>query len=547
MQYIFTQKELNLRQRRWLELIKDYDFTIEYHPRKANLVASALSRKLEGSYTYLQTVYLPLLIELRSLGVQLQVADLGTLLASFYVRPLLVDQIKEGQKQISKMIKLRAEIEGGRKPDFRIKHDGVIVRGSRMCVPEIGELKREIMEEAHSSAYSMHPGSTKMYHTLREHYWWKGMKKEIADFVSRCLTYQQVKAEHQNPVGKIQPLLIPVWKWDKIAMDFVTGLPITRIQHDAIWVIVDRLTKSVHFLPVSNDDPLDKLAQLYVVEIVRLHGVPISTVSDRDPRFTSRFWSSLQDAMGTRLDFSTAFHPQTDGQSKITIQTLEDMLRACVIEFKGSWDKYLSLMEFAYNNSYQSSIGMAPFEALYGRKCRTPVCWDEVGERRVIGPELVHITLDKIQIVRHRLKIVRDRQKSYTNKHRRDLQFKVGDRVFLKVSPWKGVLRFGRRGELRPRYMGPYEIIARVGPIAYRLDLPPELSKVHNVFHVSMLRKYIPDPSHVLIDQLVELKDNLTYKEQLMQIVDRREQILRNKVILLVKVLWGNHGIKEAT
>ena len=177
----------------------------------------------------------------------------------------------------------------------------MIVKGQRMCVPEYGELKRDIMEEAHSSAYAMHPGSTKMYHTLREHYWWKGMEKEIADFVSRCRTYQLVKAEHQKPVGKIQPLPIPVWKWDKITMDFVTGFLRTQRQHDAIWVIVDRLTKSAHFLPVSNDDPLDKLAQLYVDEIVRLHGVPISIVSDRDPRFTSRFWPSLQAALGTRL------------------------------------------------------------------------------------------------------------------------------------------------------------------------------------------------------------------------------------------------------
>ena len=218
-----------------------------------------------------------------------------------------------------------------------------------------------------------------------------------------------------------------------------------------------------------------------------------------------------------------------------------------MIEFKGSWDRHLSLMEFAYNNSYQSSIGMAPFEELYGRKCRTPVCWDEVGERRLIGPELVQITLDKIQIVQDKLKIARDKQKSYADKRCRDLQFMVGDRVFLKVSPWKGVLRFERRRKLRPRYIGPYEIIARVGPVAYRLDLPPELCKVHNVFHVSMLRKYIPDSSHVLRDQPVELKDNLTYKEQPMHIVDHRKQILRNKVIPLVKVLWGNHRIKEAT
>ena len=252
-------------------------------------MVGALSQKPEGSYAYLQTVYLPLLIELRSLGVQLQVADRRTLLAFFYVRPLLMDQIKEGQKQVSKMIKLRVEIEGGRKPEFYIRDNGVIVRGSQMCVPEIGELKREIMEEAHSSAYAMHPGNTNMYHTLREHYWLKGMKKEIEDFVSICLTCQQVKAEHKKPAGKIQPLRIPVWKWDKITMHFVPGLPRTRRQHDVIWVIMDRLMKSVHFLPVSNYDPLDKLAQLYVEEIVRLHGVPISIVSDRDPRFTSRF------------------------------------------------------------------------------------------------------------------------------------------------------------------------------------------------------------------------------------------------------------------
>ena len=286
---------------------------------------------------------------------------------------------------------------------------------------------------------------------------------------------------------------------------------------------INRLTKSAHFLPINVEDSLEKLAQLYVDEIVRLHGVPVSIVSDRDPRFTSRFWPSLQAALGTRLHFSTTFHPQMDGQSKRTIQTLEDMLRAYVMEFKGSWDTHLALMEFAYNNSYQASIKMAPFEALYVRKCRTPVCWDEVGERRLVGPELVQITSEKVKVVRDNFIIARDRQKSYADNRRRDLQFEIGDWVFLKVSPWKGVLRFRGQGKLRPRNIGPYEIISRVGLVAYRFDLPPELSKVHNVFHVSMLRKYIPDPSHVLKDQSVELKDNLTYKEQPMQIVDRRE------------------------
>ena len=234
------------------------------------------------------------------------------------------------------MIKLKEEIEKGKKAKFQIRDDDMIVKGQRMCVPEYGELKRDIMEEAHSSAYAMHPGSIKMYKTLKEHYWWNGMKKEIASFVSRCLTCQQVKVEYQKPAGKIQLLPIPVWKWENITMDFMTGLPRTQRQHDVIWVIVDRLTKSAHFLPINVEDSLEKLAQLYVDEIVRLHGVPVSIVSNRDPRFTSRFWPSLQAALGTRLHFSTSFHPQTDGQSERTIQTLEDMLRTCVMEFKGS-------------------------------------------------------------------------------------------------------------------------------------------------------------------------------------------------------------------
>ena len=210
------------------------------------------------------------------------------------------------------------------------------------------------------------------------------------------------------------------------------------------------------------------------------------------------------------------------------------------MEFKGSWDTHLALMEFAYNNSYQASIDMAPFEALYGRKCRTPVCWDEVGERRLLDPELVQIISKKVKVFRDNLKIKRDRQRSYADNRRRDLQFKIGDRVFLKISPWKGVLRFGRRGKLSPRFIGPYEIVSKVGPVA-KLKLPSELSRIHDTFHVSMLRKYIPDPSHVPREQPVQLKENLIYEKTHVQIVDRKEQVLRSKVISLVKVLWRNH------
>ncbi|KAL0381936.1 UNVERIFIED_CONTAM: Transposon Ty3-I Gag-Pol polyprotein [Sesamum latifolium] len=263
------------------------------------------------------------------------------------------------------------------------------------------------------------------------------MKKDVAEFVAKCLTCQQVKAEHQAPAGKLHPLSIPEWKWEKITMDFVIGLPRTFRKHDAVWVIVDRLTKSAHFLPIRQNDSLDKLAELYVSEIVRLHGIPTSIVFDRDPRFTSHFWRSLHKALGTKLYFSTAFHPQTDGQSERTIQTLEDMMRACVIEFRGNWDDHLPLIEFAYNNSFHSSIRMAPYEALYGRKYRSSICWDIEGLRQLEGPELVQETVDKIQTVKQCLKAAQDRQKSYVNKHRREMEYEVGEKVFLRVSPWR--------------------------------------------------------------------------------------------------------------
>ena len=240
----------------------------------------------------------------------------------------------------------------------------------------------------------------KIYKDLKKHYWWPRMKNDVVKYVEQCLTCQQVKAEHQRPAGTLQPLNIPQWKWDDVIMDFVVRIPRTKDGHYAIWVIADRLTKSAHFLPVRTTYTMDKYAEIYVKEVVRLHGVPLSIVSDRDSRFTLSFWKSLHKPLGMRLEFSTAFHPQTDGQSEGTIQTLEDILRACVLDFQKSWNTYLPLIKFAYNNSLHSSIGMALYEALYGRKCRSPIHWDEIGERKCLGPELVQRIGEAIEKIR---------------------------------------------------------------------------------------------------------------------------------------------------
>ncbi|XP_059639261.1 uncharacterized protein LOC132281583 [Cornus florida] len=418
--YIFSQKDLNNRQRRWVEFLKDYNFDLQYHPGKANVVADALSRKSRGT------------------------------LASLAIRK------------------------------------------------------------------------------------WK-MLEDLAEIGLQCCDDDACSES------------VAQWKWEHIAMDFVIGFPRSRRGNEAVWVIINRLTKTAHFLPIKATDDAEKLGVLYVKEIVRLHGVPVTIVSDRDSKFTSKFWEGLQVAFGSALHLSTAFHPQTDGQSERTIQILENMLRACVLDLGGSWKDHLQLIEFAYNNSYQASIQMAPFEALYGRPCRSPVCWTEVGETAALGPDIVLETTEKIKLIRQRLLTAQSRQKSYADKRRRPLSFEVGDHVFLRVSPRKGLMRFGKSGKLSPRFIGPFEILDRVGEVAYRLALPPQLDRVHNVFHVSMLRKYEPDPSHILSWVDVDIDEDVCYEEGPVQILDTQRKVLRNKTIPMVKVLWRHRGVEEAT
>ncbi|KAK1681539.1 hypothetical protein QYE76_042387 [Lolium multiflorum] len=257
--YIFTQKELNMRQRRWLELIKDYDMEIHYHPGKSNV-------------------------------------------------------IKEAQKGNASIDGIKSQIAAGKAPGFTVGEEGVLWYNRRLCVPSDSELKQVILKEAHDTLYSIHPGGTKMYQDLKEQFWWHGMKREIGSYIAKCDICQRVKAEHQRPAGLLQPLQIPEWKWDSVGMDFITGLPKSSKGNDSIWVVVDRLTKVAHFIPVKTT--IKDLAELYISRIVSLHGTPKSIVSDRGSQFTSRFWQKVHEGLGTRLNFSRAYHPQTEYGSK---------------------------------------------------------------------------------------------------------------------------------------------------------------------------------------------------------------------------------------
>jgi hypothetical protein len=302
-----------------------------------------------------------------------------------------------------------------------------------------------------------------------------------------------------------------------------------------------------HFLPVHTTYSTKKYAEVYLDHIVRLHGVPKTIISDQGAQFIARFWEQLQFALGTKLIRSSAYHPQTDGQTERVNQILEDMLRACIIHYGTSWDKCLALAEFSYNNSYQSSLQMAPFEALYGRKCRTPLSWSEIGERKIFGPDLVIEELDKVRVIQTNLKTAQSRQKSYADQRRKPLQFQVGDFVYLRVSPTKAVQRFGIKGKLAPRYVGPFEILEVCGPVAYKLHLPSQMAAIHDVFHVSQLKKCIKVPMEIVETRAIEIEPDLSYIEQPIQILDTKERVTRRKKIKMYKILWDHHTEEETT
>lgn len=403
------------------------------------------------------------------------------------------------------------------------------------------------MEEGQYTPYSIHPGGNKLYKDLKQNFWWPGMKRDVAEFVARCLNCQKVKAEWCKPKGLIQSLDIPNGKLDSILVDFVGGMPRTKTGHDKIWVIVDLLTKTTRLIAINATSTMEKLAKAYVKYVVKYHGVAQEIISDRDLRFLSHFLGALQVEMGTKLKFSIAFHPTTDGQTERTIQTLEDMLRACVIDFQGSCDEHLDLIEFSYNNSYHNSIEMAPYEALYGQKCRSPLCWNDRSDTVVLGPQFLQDAQKKIKVIREKMKAARSRQKSYADLKRNHAEYRVGEKVWLRISPTKNLMRFGRKGKFSPRFIGPYDIIERIGKLAYRLALPIELERVHNVLYVSQLKKYVHDPSHVLAPETIELNESLSYEEKPIKILDSKIRETRRKSVKLVRVQWSHHRPKEAT
>ncbi|GJU78423.1 putative reverse transcriptase domain-containing protein [Tanacetum coccineum] len=522
LQHILDQKELNMRQRKWLELLSDYNCEILYNLGKANVVADALSQKER-----IKPLQVRALVMTISLNLPVQILDAQT------------EERKEenyGTKDLCGMIK-----------KLEPRADGTLCLNGRSWIPNLGNSRGVIMHESHKLKYSIHPGSDKMYQDLKNLYWWPNKKAKIATYVSKCLTCAKVKAEYQKPSGLLVQPVIPIWKWENITVDFVTKLPKTSTSQDTIWVIVDRLTKSAHFLPMKENGSMEKLTRQYLKEVVSKHGVLVLIISDQDGRFTSQFWESINKALGTQLDMSMAYHPQTDSQSKRTIQTLEDMMHACVIDFGKGWDRHLPLVEFSYNNSYHTSIKATTFEALYSCKCRLPIYCAEVGDAQLTGPEIVHETTKKIFQIKKHIQVAHDRQKSLVDRNRKPMEFQVGDMVMLKVSPWKGVICFSKWGKLNPRYIRPFKVLAKVRTVAYRLELPDQLSRVHSTFHISNLNKcYADEPLAISLDE-IQIDDKVNFIREPVEIMDREVKQLKQSRILIVKVRWDSRQDPEFT
>jgi hypothetical protein len=378
LKYIFTQSDLSMGQRRWLELIKDYDIKIHYHPGKANVVADALSRRAHCNCLSMEPYNDTLCEELRRLN--LEIVEQGSLNAISTESDLL-DRIIKAQLQDEgiQLIKQKLLEKDPKHDCFRQDEKNIIWFGQRLVVSDSWDLKKEIFDEGHLSKFSIHPGSSKMYQDLKANFWWSNMKVDIDKYVSECDTCQRIKASHLKASGTLQPLPIPSWKWDDISIDFVFELPLTSKNHDSVWVIVDRLTKTTHFIPVHTNYNAKDYASLYIEHIVCVHGVLKTIISDRGSLFVSHFWEQLHLSLGTKIIRYSAYCSKIDGQIERVNHILEDILRACVVHFDKSWDKCLALVEFSYNYSYQASLKMAPYEALYGHRCRTPLNWSQIG------------------------------------------------------------------------------------------------------------------------------------------------------------------------
>lgn len=535
LKYLESQPHLSPRQVRWSEFLQQFDLEIEYQQGKSNVVADALSRRVDHANDQ-----------------KLNLVNSG--ISTINWGDTLLQQIKEGYQQDEECRRM-ISMEGMQDKEFTFS-EGLIYRNNRIYIPSVLQIKTQLLNEAHDAAISGHVGMSKTLELLSRNYYWPKMKEDVTHYVKSCYKCQSNKPNNRYPLGLLQSIPVPEKAWEQVSMDLITQLPKTKEGYDAIVVFVDKFTKMVHIAPTTTTVTAPQLARIFFREVVRLHGVPKSIISDRDPRFTSNFWKCLWSQLGTKLAMSTAYHPQTDGQTERTNRTIEDMLRAYVNYEQNDWNKHLIAAEITINNSQQASTGFSPYYLNYHQHPNLPLSGIVAPKSKIsqsknpAAGEALDGFKKLLQEARVNLEEASRRQAYYANQKRRDHQFKVGDLVWLSSKDFN---LEGRTPKFAPRNYGPFEVIQRIGEVAYKLKLP-EQWKIHPVFHISKLKpnnddlQHFPDRHREVTRPPPVLQENENQQEyEVDRIVGVRTRKKGKKAIKEYLVLWKGYPEWERT
>ena len=461
LRYLSTQPNLSPRQIRWMEAMAEYDMDIEYQPGKNNVVADALSRRVDQQVNAVTR-------------------------SSSSPTNALHDRIRAAYRD-DELCRNLLDNSSERRTDYVLR-DGLLYKDGKLYIPNNKQIKTLIMHESHDTPIAGHMGADKTVQLVSRQFFWPRLSTDVREYVTSCLSCQSNKASNQQPMGLLQPIAVPEKRWDVVTMDLIGPLPKTRNGFDAIFVCVDKLSKMVHYIPTTTTATAPVLAKLFMHEVVRLHGMPSTIISDRDARFTSQFWRELWQRMGTKLAMSTAYHPQTDGQTERANRTLEEILRATVNAKQNDWDEFLTTAEIAYNNSVNASTGETPFMLNSGQHPRLPlsdfVMGDCKNDAAITMLQSIH---NGVELAKNNLLKAQQKQKKHADKHRRDVRFSVGDKVLLSMANLNNTLH---PTKLAPKFIGPFPITRTVGEVAYELQLPDSMAAYHPVFHVSRLRAF---------------------------------------------------------
>ncbi|GJS47703.1 ty3-gypsy retrotransposon protein [Tanacetum coccineum] len=509
-------------QQKYVRKLMGFDFVVEYKPGEANQVADALSRLYEEE---------------------------ESVTASFMAisQPVvgLLEELKKENKTLEELVNLHHQIEKGSAPAGFRREQGFLVFQNRYFVGKESQLKGLLLREFHDTPSAGHGGVKKMLVGLSSLFYWPGMRRSVEDYIKQCLVCQQTKYSTQAIGGYLQPLPTPSAVWEDVSMDFITGLPASK-GLTVILVVVDRFSKYAHFGPLPTSFNGHKVAEVFLDMVVKLHGIPKTIVSDRDPIFLSKFWTELFGLSGTQLNHSTAYHPQSDGQTEVVNRGLEQYLRAMASDRPQQWVRFLPWAEYCYNTSYHSSIKMSPFQAVYGRLPLTLIPYPP-GYSKVAAVEELLVERDELlRQLKCNLLAAKHRMEEQANRKRRDLEFSVGDKVLVKLQPYRQITLAKRHSnKLAKRFYGPYEVVERIGKVAYRLALPTA-SKIHPVFHVSILKLFTGNDTERVAELPKEFQEGHPM-EQPVAVCDSRMVLHNGKLTRQVLVQWAGRSPEEAT